>query len=160
MLCLLQVAFYAFLLLFVLMGLQMLPGLYAEERGSDFKTTRFVKRVELEASPRGDIAEVHGIALDLEGHLIVTDPTSNRVIRFTVEDQGLGIPEVDLNNLLEFFGKERDKLSGGESSTGLGLAICEEIVKRHGGKIVVESLVGKGSCFRVFLPIQERRGVR
>jgi two-component system sensor histidine kinase VicK len=45
--------------------------------------------------------------------------------------------------------------SGSIPGTGLGLSIAEAIVKAHGGRIVVESLVGMGSTFTVLLPVNQ-----
>ena len=44
--------------------------------------------------------------------------------------------------------------------TGLGLSISHHIVNAHGGRIEVESKPGQGSCFRVYLPLREKRGAR
>ena len=64
-----------------------------------------------------------------------------------VIDEGLGIPKP--------FQTTSVRSTGGEKSTGLGLAICQKIIGGHDGRIVVESEVGKGSTFRVELPIVE-----
>ena len=73
-------------------------------------------------------------------------------ITITVEDQGLGIPAEELPLLFKPFSKTSVKPTGGERSTGLGLAICKSIVEAHGGVITVESHVGKGSIFSFTLP--------
>lgn len=77
-------------------------------------------------------------------------------VEVCVEDTGQGIEKKDLDKLFQKFQQLGDstKHAGG---TGLGLAICKEIIHRHGGKIWVESELGKGSCFHFVLPIQERR---
>lgn len=73
-------------------------------------------------------------------------------IILSVEDEGQGIPEEEQDNLFKPFGKTSTKATGGETSTGLGLAITRRIVEAHGGEIWVESEVGKGSTFYVKLP--------
>jgi two-component system, sensor histidine kinase and response regulator len=67
-------------------------------------------------------------------------------------DQGQGIPPQDQVKLFRPFCKTTVRTTGGESSTGLGLAIVKRIVEGHGGKIWVESQVGKGSTFSCYFP--------
>ncbi len=70
--------------------------------------------------------------------------------RFTVADNGMGIAPDDLEHVFELF----RRLDTGEehSGTGIGLAVCKRIVERHGGRIWVDSVPGKGSNFRFTLP--------
>ncbi|HSH04806.1 MAG TPA: hybrid sensor histidine kinase/response regulator [Anaerolineae bacterium] len=72
-----------------------------------------------------------------------------------VIDTGMGIAESDLEQLFERFYRGRAAVVSGAPGTGLGLAICQEIVKRHKGMIAVDSEVGKGSCFTVYLQLVE-----
>jgi PAS domain S-box-containing protein len=68
----------------------------------------------------------------------------------TVADEGIGIAEVDQERIFAMFTRlhDRDAYSG----TGIGLALCRRIAERHGGRIYVESEVGKGSAFHTLLP--------
>jgi two-component system OmpR family sensor kinase len=70
----------------------------------------------------------------------------------TVADTGAGISPEDLPHIFERFYRADKSRSMSEGHTGLGLAICDAIVKAHGGKIEVTSEVGKGSRFVVRLP--------
>ncbi len=72
----------------------------------------------------------------------------------TVEDNGCGIPPEKLPRIFEPFFTTKEVGQG----TGLGLSISHRIVEEHGGRIEVESTPGKGSLFRIFLPMQDRRG--
>jgi len=72
---------------------------------------------------------------------------------FEIEDQGQGISAKDLPKLFSDFGKTDTRPVRGERSFGLGLAIVKRIIDAHGGKVSVESTVGKGSIFRFLLPI-------
>jgi signal transduction histidine kinase len=71
---------------------------------------------------------------------------------FGVKDQGPGIPDNERDKLFKDFGRLSVKPTGGEKSTGLGLAICRKIVDAHHGTIVAENIVGGGCEFRVTLP--------
>lgn len=71
----------------------------------------------------------------------------------SVSDQGVGIPHSELDKLFRPFQKTSAQSTGGERSTGLGLAIVRNIVESHGGRIWCESEVGRGSVFRISLPI-------
>jgi len=74
-------------------------------------------------------------------------------LQFTVTDQGVGIPENDLKNLFEPFFRAKNKPTGGEKSTGLGLFIIKRIVEAHKGKLSVKSKSGQGSTFSFSLPL-------
>jgi signal transduction histidine kinase len=66
----------------------------------------------------------------------------------TVADTGFGIAETELCKIfLPFFSAKKGK------GLGLGLPICERIVKNHGGKIEVESQPGRGTTFKIYLPL-------
>jgi signal transduction histidine kinase len=68
-----------------------------------------------------------------------------------VSDTGVGIPPEILNRIFEPFFSTKAEGHG----TGLGLAVSREIIERHAGEMVVESMVGVGSTFRVRLPLGE-----
>ncbi len=75
----------------------------------------------------------------------------------TVADTGMGVPEEELPHIFErFFRGEQPRLMQ-IPGTGLGLAIIKEIVELHGGQVTVESQVGEGTTFTVWLPITENR---
>ena len=71
----------------------------------------------------------------------------------SVKDEGPGIPENEIGNLFKFFGKASTKKTGGEKSTGIGLAIARKIIESHKGKIWVESKFGEGAKFYFSIPI-------
>jgi len=75
-------------------------------------------------------------------------------VRIHIRDQGPGIPKRHLPRLFERFyraDKARSRKLGG---TGLGLAIVKHIVQVHGGHVTVESTLGKGSTFTLYLPVE------
>jgi two-component system, OmpR family, sensor histidine kinase VicK len=75
---------------------------------------------------------------------------------FKVQDEGIGIPEADLNHLFEPF--HRAANVGTISGTGLGMVITKEAVELHGGTIIVESQVGTGTTFTVSIPLNQGEG--
>jgi two-component system sensor histidine kinase/response regulator len=82
----------------------------------------------------------------------VTPNPANRTCSFSVRDQGPGIPDDERDKLFKDFSRLSSKPTGGEKSTGLGLAICRKIVEAHHGNIVVENLPERGCEFRVTIP--------
>jgi signal transduction histidine kinase len=73
-------------------------------------------------------------------------------IVLSVRDQGAGIPEAEHDKLFKDFSRTSVQPTGGEKSTGLGLAICRKIVEAHHGTITAENLPGRGCVFCVTLP--------
>jgi signal transduction histidine kinase len=87
----------------------------------------------------------------------VTAAVAGREVRVVVADQGQGIPAAELGGLFEPFARASPRGTAGEKSTGLGLAIVRHIVEAHGGRITVESEIGKGSTFAFTLPLDRPR---
>jgi PAS domain S-box-containing protein len=74
-------------------------------------------------------------------------------VRFSVCDEGLGIPAAEQRRIFEKFYRVDPNLSRGIGGTGLGLYICRELLRRMDGHIWVESREGKGSTFSFELPV-------
>ena len=69
----------------------------------------------------------------------------------SVADSGSGIPADELNRIFEPFYTTKQK------GTGLGLMIVQRILRAHGGRVELESRVGKGTTFRLWMPLRERQ---
>jgi signal transduction histidine kinase len=76
----------------------------------------------------------------------------------TVSDDGIGIPEEELDHIFDRFFRGEQPRSMQIPGTGLGLAIVKEIVELHEGRITVRSKPQKGSSFTVWLPTVGRNG--
>jgi PAS domain S-box-containing protein len=74
-------------------------------------------------------------------------------ILVSIIDTGIGIAEADREKVFEKFRQAGDTLTDKPTGTGLGLSICKQIVEYHGGKIWVESALGRGSAFSFTLPL-------
>ncbi len=74
-------------------------------------------------------------------------------ITITVSDEGIGIPSDHLDKIFDRFYRLESGVARRRGGTGLGLSICKGIVEAHGGKIRVESTIGKGSKFSFSLPV-------
>jgi PAS domain S-box-containing protein len=76
-----------------------------------------------------------------------------RSLRFSVRDQGIGIPPPEQDRIFEKFYRLDPDLTRGVGGTGLGLYICREVIRRMGGRIWVQSREGRGSTFFFDLPL-------
>jgi len=92
-------------------------------------------------------------AMENGGELYITtsfDSTRKGII-IKFEDTGVGIPEGNLKKLFNPF------FTTYKEGTGLGLSICQNIIKEHKGNISVESKLGKGTTFTIFLTLEKRK---
>ncbi|MBT3386983.1 MAG: response regulator [Desulfobacula sp.] len=111
-----------------------------------------------------DVEKVETIAANLisnalkftsdNGKISICTGQDKEFIWFEVQDTGMGIPEDKLDLIFERFLQVEDKHSRKNEGTGLGLAMVRELSLLHGGKINVRSKIGKGSTFRVELPMK------
>jgi signal transduction histidine kinase len=128
------------------------------------------KNLPLEVTVPADLQAVSGderritqVLLNLVGNAIkFTDSGEIRIdvavgngdLLVSVSDTGPGIPETDRAKIFEEFRQAEGSITQKKGGTGLGLAIAKRIVELHGGKIWVESEVGKGSTFTFSLPLK------
>ncbi len=89
------------------------------------------------------------------GAIVVSGRMEQNQIILQFTDTGIGIPAMDLPYIFDKFYRASNAAME-VSGTGLGLAIVKSIVENHGGRIWVESMVGKGSVFTVVLPVSEQ----
>ncbi|MCX8090898.1 MAG: ATP-binding protein [Verrucomicrobiae bacterium] len=90
-------------------------------------------------------------AMTRGGTLTLATGESADGVWVSVADTGCGIPQEQLNRIFEPFYTTKKK------GTGLGLMIVQRIIRAHGGRIELESHVGRGTTFRLWLPLHERK---
>lgn len=73
-------------------------------------------------------------------------------VRLAVRDQGIGMDQKEVRKIFQKFYRTRRAEESGESGTGIGLSIVDQIITQHGGTIEVTSKPGEGSCFTLVLP--------
>ena len=84
--------------------------------------------------------------------VLVTAITLGDRLHVSVRDQGMGMDEKELRSIFGKFYRTKRAEASGESGTGIGLSIVEQIVAHHRGRVEVTSEVGKGSCFTIVAP--------
>jgi signal transduction histidine kinase len=87
------------------------------------------------------------------GAINISSELTNSSVTISVADNGVGIPPYNLAKLFDISEVLSTKGTAKETGTGLGLLLCKDFIEKHGGKIWVESEVGKGSDFKFTLPI-------
>jgi len=86
------------------------------------------------------------------GKVKVSASGNNKEITFTVSDTGIGISKATMEKLFKISEKITSLGTHNEKGTGLGLLLCKEFIDKHGGRIWVESEIGKGSKFTFSIP--------
>ena len=98
----------------------------------------------------------NGIKFSLreEKRVTVTARTADGWVEIAVSDKGVGIPPHEIPHIFERFRQiDRDRME--QQGVGLGLSIARELIRMHGGEILVESQPGEGSTFTIRLPVVE-----
>jgi signal transduction histidine kinase len=85
--------------------------------------------------------------------ILVREEGAGRDLVVGVRDTGEGIPKDAFGRIFEKYGQVESRKRGQKMSTGLGLTFCKMAVEAHGGRIWVQSEVGKGSTFWFSIPI-------
>jgi two-component system NtrC family sensor kinase len=123
------------------------------------------RNVEIMVEAQADVAPVSGDAGQLQqaviilaenaidampqgGTLLLRAQTEGAGVRVEVCDTGVGIPQENLARIFDPFFTTKEVGQG----TGLGLAVCYGIVTEHGGRVTVDSVVGRGTTFTLVLP--------
>ncbi len=132
--------------------------LLAKEKGLQF-------RLELpeNLTVRGDRVKLRQLFLNILENAVRYTPNGgsihasavrkNETAIVSISDTGIGIPAEHLPHIFERFYRVDKARSRAEGGTGLGLAIAKHIAEIHGGKIEVDSQMGKGSTFNIVLPM-------
>jgi signal transduction histidine kinase len=113
--------------------------------------------------PEMDKDKIATVLVNLLGNAVKYTPDNGRVvfrvnitdknIEVSVQDTGVGIAADELDKVFEKFYRSNDPRVQEQTGTGLGLALSQEVVRLHGGKITVESELNKGSTFTMTLPL-------
>lgn len=80
------------------------------------------------------------------------DDSKKAILRITVSDTGIGIPEKELEHIFRVFGRGKKAVECAVEGTGLGLAISKDLADSMGGRLIAESCEGKGSTFGIEIP--------
>lgn len=102
----------------------------------------------IEAMPNGGVINVRGenINISEKDNLPLKE---GKYLKVSIEDQGIGIPDENLPKIFDPYFSTKDKYS--QKGMGLGLSISYSIVKRHNGLITVDSKLGVGTTFHIYL---------
>jgi signal transduction histidine kinase len=116
---------------------------------------------------RGDERRLAQVLLNLVGNAIkfteqgevaIEASAANGAFNVAVRDSGPGIAAADQQKIFEEFQQVDNTSTRQKGGTGLGLAISKRIVEMHGGRILVDSELGKGSTFTIRLPVKTGEG--
>jgi len=101
-----------------------------------------------------------GGTVSIRAHLLeaASSPLGDASLVLEVEDRGIGIRVEDQKLIFDEFRQVDGQTTRNMGGTGLGLALVKRFVEMHGGRIEVDSEIGRGSLFRVFLLLDARQG--
>jgi two-component system, sensor histidine kinase and response regulator len=136
---------------------------------ADAKSVKLVREVQANLAPfHGDEGKLRRALVNLMGNAIKFSSEGGTVtihagsasdgasVKFSVTDEGEGVPAEAFERIFEKFGQVDSHGSGRVQGTGLGLTFCKLAVEAHGGQIGLESELGKGSCFYFSVPVKSQ----
>lgn len=88
------------------------------------------------------------------GHISVESTCRGNVLNISVNDNGIGISDMDIKNIFTAFTQAEQNNIGKLEGTGLGLSICTQLAQHMGGRVSVDSSIGVGSTFTFEVPIE------
>jgi signal transduction histidine kinase len=137
------------------------------------RATRHGISLDLGVDPRleellGDERKIRQVLLNLLSNAVKFTPEGGRIslkavltdgsVEISVSDTGIGIAPEDQDAIFEEFRQVGSDEARKQEGTGLGLTLAKKFVELHGGRIWVESQVGKGSTFTFILPVRSSGG--
>lgn len=131
----------------------------ARRKGVDLRSKVGADRLTVEGEAgKIEIAVSHLVRnailfTDSGGHVLVTAEAVPGYVKVTVVDDGVGIPEKDLERIFERFYQVESHLTRRHGGMGLGLSVAKAMIEMHGGRIWAESVEGGGSRFIFLLPV-------
>jgi PAS domain S-box-containing protein len=137
-----------------------LQSLVAQDKGINFK---IILEQDIPRHVKGDPDRLRQVLLNLLSNAIkftssggvvftISQEEDNQIC-FTVQDSGIGISKEKLAHVFKPFAQADTTTTKNFGGTGLGLTICKQLVEAMSGKIELESQLGEGSTFQVFLPL-------
>lgn len=132
---------------------------------ADEKQQQIILENSCECWVDGDVQRLYQVVENLLSNAIKYSPTNKRIwlsvvtlpdqnaVRLSVKDEGPGMTEEDQEKAFVMFQRLSAETTGGESSTGVGLALVKQIVELHGGDVRIGSEKGSGTEFTVTLPL-------
>ncbi len=95
----------------------------------------------------------NAVKFTFAGKITVRLSAAGGGVELSVADTGVGIPAAEIDNVFDRFHQVRGAQSRTHEGSGIGLALVQELVSLHGGRVKVRSAVGEGTCFTVTLPL-------
>ena len=92
------------------------------------------------------------------GMIFVHISIKDDMLILSVKDNGIGIAKDSLDKVFDRFVQVDNEFTRLNEGSGIGLSLVKSFVDLHDGKIEVESDLGKGSCFKIYLPIKKIEG--
>ncbi|MGB0679895.1 MAG: ATP-binding protein, partial [Polyangiales bacterium] len=143
---------------------------YMRSHGNDFATSAQAKEIQTTLNVPDDSIEAYidikkldKIFMNLLSNAYKFTPEGGSItiglrqigqaVEISVADTGIGIPEDKLAQVFARFSQVDDSATRRYEGTGIGLALVKDYAELHGGTVAVESTLGKGTCFRVVLPL-------
>jgi len=141
----------------------VLEGITTIQESSGSKGIEIIQDVEANIKVLSDSNILHTIVRNLLSNAVKFTPKGGQIrisahcidtqtVELSINDTGIGMSEEMIDRLFRVDVQINRKGTEGEPSTGLGLLLCKEFIEKNGGRIRVESEVGKGSAFIFTIP--------